>query len=309
MKTFGKALVSVLLVVVFVVLAIRYGGIDFAQVAESMKKFSPIVVGVALLSSAAQIAFMVLRFWSVAGGISLSRCSYAYLMGHLANNFAPARAGEALKIALLSRGPEARPVLVITGVFASDRVVDLGCFLTIVGLTAVFFGSQLKLPELTPTKVFSIAGFILVLAAIGFFVFRKYSSVLKPRWQEFKSGMAPLAKPVVLAQALAFSLGCWVAEVAALGLLTYGLGYNIGFGGLVTVLIALNLAISVAVSIANIGTFEAGVALALIPLGVAKEDAIAIAILHHALQLVSILFLASVRILTSLRTEQKQTAI
>ena len=64
--------------------------------------------------------------------------------------------------------------------------------------------------------------------------------------------------------------------------------FNLSLGELMFVLLVLNIAISVPVSFANVGPFEAAIALALTSFGMDGSKALAVATVHHAIQLITI---------------------
>src|SRR5207302_1548199 len=98
-------------------------------------------------------------------------------------------------------------------------------------------------------------------------------------------GLAALHGPFKLAAGVSLSLGAWLAELAALRVLCTALAFAPSPARLVLVLAALNLGISVPIGLANMGVYEAVLSLGLTHSGIPLATAAAIAMLHHALQL------------------------
>ena len=82
-----------------------------------------------------------------------------------------------------------------------------------------------------------------------------------------------------------FSLGAWTAELLAIRVLCGALGFPLSPPQLVLALVVLNFGISVPVSVANLGVYEAVLAFGLSRSGVPLPSAVAIATLHHGLEL------------------------
>jgi uncharacterized membrane protein YbhN (UPF0104 family) len=114
-----------------------------------------------------------------------------------------------------------------------------------------------------------------------------------PRWlerltrlrRELAQGLAALKDPTKLLASVCFSLGAWLVELLALRILCGALGFPLSLSALMLALGVLNLGISVPVSAANLGVYEGVLAMGLARSGVPLPSAIAIAALHHALQL------------------------
>jgi len=256
------------------------------------------------LSSAVQIVFMTLRFWFLLPNeVPLSKASQALIFGHLANNFAPARAGEALKIVFLNKGDHSLSLLTATGSFAADKIVDL---LSLI-LLFILFGSY-------RSSVFHFSlphwnWWILLLSFLGLsglVVLGIRKSKIREKIQvslaKLAFGFNSIKNPKRASLGLLFGVCCWASEVVALHLLCSAQGLSFSTGEIIGVICVLNLGLSLAVSIANLGTFEASMVYALTKLSCPPETALAIAICHHALQLISVVSLASFLAVKNIKT-------
>lgn len=269
--------------------------LQFEHILNSLGSFPKGTVLLVLLCSTVQIVFMVLRFWTLLPSeVPLSKASRCLIFGHLANNFAPARAGEALKIVLLSKGENPIPLLTATGSFAADRIADL--------LTLIFiffaFGAyrspvfQFSLPSLD-LRIALVLGLIF-LVLVGLLVTNPtIKNHVRAGLQKIAFGFRNLANPKKFSLSFLFGVSCWYAEVVALYLLCSAQGLPVSAGEIIGIIVILNLGLSLAFSVANVGTFEASMVFALSKLHCPTETAIAIAVCHHAIQLVAVVLLSS----------------
>lgn len=249
-------------------------------------------VAVVLLLVLCQLGFQVFRLWAILPrdvALTLSRTAYAFTVGEWFNIFTPARAGDALKVLLLNRAPGAAPPSLpkATGAVLADKIVDGGSLVLLCAVTGLFglirAGAQPRLPG--PRTVVG-AGAVVALLLLGI-------RWARPRWltrltlvrRELVKGLAALRDPVKLLASVSFSLGAWLAELLALRVLCTALGFPLSPPRLVLALAVLNLGISVPVSVANLGVYEAVLAFGLSRSGIPLPTAVAIATLHHALQL------------------------
>ena len=108
-------------------------------------------------------------------------------------------------------------------------------------------------------------------------------------WPRVQAGLESLtsaltARRVAAMPGLAFA--GWASEVVMLHLVLEALGLPSGAGVAALIVIAINVAITLPGVPANLGTFEAGVVVALGQAGVAQATALSFALLYHALHLV-----------------------
>jgi uncharacterized protein (TIRG00374 family) len=106
---------------------------------------------------------------------------------------------------------------------------------------------------------------------------------------KLQHGLTGVRQPRALALAFAASLVAWTLEVGVVLLTLRAIGLRLPVPAAFLVLAAVNLALAFPVAPpANVGTLELGATLALVEFGVAKERALAFAILYHLLQVVPI---------------------
>ncbi len=252
-----------------------------------------------------QVGLQAVRLWTIVPRdvpVTLGRVAYAFALGEWANIFAPARGGDALKVALLNRvaAPRVLTLGQATGAVLADKVVDAGSLVLLCGsmgaAALIDSGARIRVPH--PAIVAAVS-FLLLLMWLGV-------RSAQPRWlkrvaavrRELVRGLATLKDPVRIVTSTACSLGAWIAEVLALGVLCRALGAPLPVSLIVVALGALNVGISVPVGMANIGVYEGALALGLERSGAPLASAVAIATLHHLLELAGINLAAAVLTLT-----------
>ena len=250
-------------------------------------------LALALLLCLCQFGCQALRLWVLVPRdvhVTILRAAHAFAVGQWFNMLAPVRAGDAVKVILVNRNAGTpTSVATATGVVFADKIVDVGTLV----LLATSFGMarlmgaamEARLPGL---RLVAATGVVLALALLGLrWAPRPWLEKLTTLRRELVQGMAALKDPVRLLCGFSFSLGTWLAESLALGVLCAALGFPLSLPQIVLALVALNLGIAIQISVANLGVYEAVLALALSGSGIALPAAVAIATLHHALQLLS----------------------
>jgi uncharacterized membrane protein YbhN (UPF0104 family) len=96
-----------------------------------------------------------------------------------------------------------------------------------------------------------------------------------------------MAHPRAIFLAFAVGIAAWTAEALSLRILAGAVGYPLSPGALFTALIALNVGTAIPLTPAQIGTFEASLVYGLAMSGVPAGHGLAIATIHHVLQIAS----------------------
>ncbi len=257
-----------------------------------LPKFSIGCLAFVVFLDCLQIFFMSVRFWFLypkEHRTKIQNVFAAMSIGQTLNSFLPARAGDIYKITVLTPKPS-KPdftILTLTGILAADKLVDLTSFLVLIFI----FGSykenikSLSLEGLGSWKW--LLGIALILALLWPIFLKKYWSRIKIWLVAFLKGLKSLFSPKQLFFSLSFAIFVWLVEALALQQLSIYQSYPLTLTQCFFVLTLLNLAIAVPISVANIGPFEASIAFALKKLGMPLESALAIATVHHGLQVLS----------------------
>ena len=281
----------------------------FAEVARGFGRLSganPLLLGAAALGFLASSVSSVCawRTGLLACGVRLPvrPIAWRYAVGGLASTFSPAPAGEAVRIALVSRlVPAGGRAFTVTGIWAT--VGSVRAILT--GL--LFVGATLTLPAGARSGLL-LSGAVVIAAATLYFLRHKLHASRIAR-------LADAARGLVRAPRLAAALlGCVAAgigtRVLAAGCCAAALGVGHPWAAGFVIVAVLEIATMIPLSPGNIGVTTAAVALALQHRHVTLAPAVATGIALHAVEtLVGVTFgVAGVFALGS-RTVRRRIAI
>ncbi len=222
------------------------------------------------------------------------------IIGYMANNLLPARAGELVRAYVLG-DREHLSKMGTFGTIAVERLFD-GCVLVLMLLAAGsyvgFEDSKLRLIALVST-VFFLA------ALVGFYVLtlseerakrviHLFLRVLPARFESRAENMADqlvsslrsVHDPKSLALVLVFSVLAWTVEAGSYAVIGQGFNLGVGFGHYMLLLAAANLAIIIPTFFGGTGPFEWAAKLVLVGGGVSADVASAYSIIAHALILI-----------------------
>ncbi len=221
--------------------------------------------------------------------------SYA-IIGYMANNLLPARAGEIIRAYVLGERERVSKVGTL-GTIAVERLFD-GCVLVLMLLIAgalVGLGDgRLQVIAAASAVLFSVAlaGFywLTFTAArahrfVGFVLRRLPGSAgerLGPHVESLIDGIRSVHSWRTFLLVAVFSGLAWTVEAGAYAIIGRGFGIEIGFAHYVLLLAAANLAIIVPTFFGGTGPFEWAAKLVLVNAGVAGGLAGAYAIVAHA---------------------------
>lgn len=274
---------------------------NFHQWWASLGHFGWKTVGLALLAVLAQIGFMVNRLWVLCAKdarVPWPQAARAMSYGQCLNHFLPARAGDVVKALYLKRRGTGDnrdlPVTESAGVIIADKVVDTTALLLVI-LGAMITGSKRFLHSLQekPLWPFLIGGIAVLL--IAFLAYRWLrGSQHRHAMESFLEGLKAVLDPKRLILGVLWGVAVWLGEVLSMHILVSSQGYSFTYDQLVWVLLILNLGVAIPISIANVGTFEAAMSFGLSQLGMPLAPALAVATVHHALQIGGVLLWAGV---------------
>ena len=199
-----------------------------------------------------------------------------YAAGSLANTFAPANAGEVVRVALLSRamGSEGS-VFTVLGVSAAVAVMRV----TVVA--ALFVATAAS--SISAGRV-GIAVGALVLAACGLFLARRRLSGKVRHVLDVARGLA--AEPLAAVEMVGWVAACTGATILASAFVGAALGVPHALAAALVIVPAMELAKLLPITPGNVGLTSAAVAIALHTHGVPLEAAVAAGITLHAVETV-----------------------
>lgn len=215
--------------------------------------------------------------------VSIARLFRYTIVAFAASAIAPARAGEVLRVWTLKRR-DGVPVADSTAVAVAEKLLD--------GITMIALVAPVPwlLPDLPAWVGASIAGcaavallaFLVLYIVVGRATATAESSLVR----RLVAGMHVVRSPRRLVQASGALLIVWLADLAQVLLVLHALGIVVPLAGGLLILFAINLTIVVPSTPAQVGALEVGAIAACDLLGVPREQAMAFALLYHALQII-----------------------
>jgi len=225
------------------------------------------------------------RWWELMGARrpDFARCLRALVAGQLANALIPLRAGEVVSVGLLK--VEGGPLLAGGAALAGSKALDA---LVLAAFAAWLIGDA-ALDRSRPVLILAAA---LLLAGAA-------AAILKPEWRR-RLGSLPVARklhvpallevtqalrePRILAVVAGSVAIVWLAGLAANGLVLLGAGVSPSLPMMAGMLVAGYLTGVLPALPGRLGTFEAGIVLALTSVGVGVPQALAAAVMLHVCQ-------------------------
>lgn len=228
------------------------------------------------------------------------------IIGLMANNLIPARAGELARAYVLGERERISKTTSL-GTIAVDRLFDGVTLVPLLLIVAAFAGGDASFPagfgrNLNFAGLGIVMGILfgLAMGALFFLTFaqsgrdwlhrlvhRFAPSKLKPKVEgllhSFFEGLQALRSPVDLGVAWLMSLVSWTLEATMYYMIALAFGIHEGFHVFLLLTAAANLAIAIVASQGGIGPFELVVSTTVVAFGAAPEVASAYAIGLHAL--------------------------
>jgi uncharacterized membrane protein YbhN (UPF0104 family) len=192
-------------------------------------------------------------------------------VGYAGNNILPARAGEALRVFLVSGRVEASKREVL-GTIIAERVLDAAVL-----AIAFAFGAYGTLVSGSPIALLGIV--IVGIAAVALFPSRFHPTPSHPRLKWIVDSIGRLLAPTrnlvsregVLLFGLTFLI--WAIEATVYFLVAHAVGLGVSFDGAVFIMVVANFVSLIPAGPGYVGTFDAAVLFAARKLGEAKSAA------------------------------------
>jgi uncharacterized membrane protein YbhN (UPF0104 family) len=215
-------------------------------------------------------------------GVSTKRvdCYALTTVGYMGNNVLPARAGEALRVVLLSTRCEASKRTLISSIVA-ERLLDVIALLTIFVLTVYGVLSTADvLPTDRPLLVTGI-GVLLVLAAVvavwvlrAHHVFERVRDWLRPLADAPRALLAPWGLVLLVA-----TFVLWTVEASVYWSVARAIEMDISISGALYLVALTNFVAALPAAPGSLGTFDAAIAWGADKLGAAGSVALSYVIL------------------------------
>ena len=217
------------------------------------------------------------------------------LVSNMANNVAPARAGDLIRVQVPAQRYDVSRARLAATVFATESLLD-GMAFAVLGL----IGLALIDIEVFPTSVFwgflgLVAGGLIAVVPVAHLKLSegwecrgllaklpdRAQSALETAVPHFIDGLAVFRHGRLAAQAIALSFAAWLLEAAMFVLFGLAFGFHLSLPAWLLVMVVANVISAVPVLPSNIGPYEVALKEVLQALGVASGVAGGFAIATH----------------------------
>ncbi len=276
-------------------IAVAARGIDLGRAAALLGDVRPGPLAIAAVALVAQLGLRSLR-WSLLlpsgprGRVAARRLVPIVLIGYLGNAVLPARLGDPLRAVLVGR----REAILASSAFGSvvlERAIDTLTLALIAVPAAVAVGAP-DWAIRSAILVAAIAATVIGLAqtTLPATVLRRAGPRVRPAWrswlgrlERFLEAMNGRGRGRALAGAAALSVGAWLLDGVTYWAVAQSLGIDLSPAGAMLVSAITVLGTAVPSAPGYVGTFELAASATARGLGVPPEEALAFALLVHAL--------------------------
>lgn len=281
---------------VFLYLAFR--GQDFQEIRNALERTNYWYVIPAVGLYFIGVYLRTFRWaWVLRGVVPLQTSALfsVVVIGYMANNVLPLRAGELVRSYVLSTRTGLRKTSILATI-AVERLFDGLTMLLFILVASIFVGltDQLQTVTYFAAGLFgAVVLFLLVLTtsrARELLISRllpMLPDAIRTRAEQFLesifAGLSVMRRRNDLIVVSGVSILAWLFEAAMYLVISFGFGLELGIAAILLVTAVANLATLIPSSPGYVGPFEAGVLLALVgAVGIQREVAISFAIVVHA---------------------------
>ena len=292
-----------LTLVILVMLVLFATRVNWHSTWAAMRAASPSVLLAAALVNIASIVVKGVRWWVFLrpiGVTSLPLALRATFAGAGLNNVLVANGGEAARVVFVARSAHV-PSAKVVATLALERLFELVGYVVLLALAATF----LDLPHtLERVKPFAIAALVLMGVLLVWLVRRPdvVETVAGPKpasWQgrlkaygsRFVQTIGAVSNGPRFIAALLLSVAAWALQVTTYQLTAQAAHFPMTTVATVTALLAVNLGFALRATPGNVGLFQAAYAATAVAFGLDRDQAIAVAFLIQAQQILPVTLL------------------
>lgn len=269
-------------------------GFDFASLKEGIAHLKWPYTSLGVLMFVLVISLRALRWLIVLQSVVSVRFGEVFPtvgLGYLANNVLPARGGELVRAAALSR-KTGESFAEIAGSLIADRVLDLIGFFFVMLLAARLLPWN-RVP-IVPVSVAAVVGLA------GMFLFTKILSRVRPEAsrglmqkllsfaKKLGAGFSAIRSPGRVAALIGLSTCIWMTDVLSAVVQARAFGLELSFLKACGLLVGIATGVSIPAAPGFVGTYEFFGKGALTMMGVPPDSALAFVVYLHFVQLVTV---------------------
>ena len=295
MKRFGRLTLQVglgsAISIACLLLVLRFVDIDQVTVILSRTTFPLVLVAVAAI-----MVDVLLRAWrwrvlvAPLTVVPLGRVMAYLLLGYLANNVLPGRAGELVRSHYLGDREGTSRVSVL-GTVLVERIADVVALLLLSAVAWWMTGAAPALGGLLVIGLLGGAGAVSMLAAaiilpgrnrLLSWVATRLPAAIMSAGARLRAGLVVVRSPRTLLASVALTLTAWVTTAAVFAAAAGAIGFQISPAQVLLVAAATNLATAIPSAPGYVGTFEFAVVATAGAIGLGTAPALAMGVLVHA---------------------------
>ena len=289
----NRLIASIFVVVLLLVLVMKSGAVSWDRVLSSLQGIGTVNLLLALCMALIQYLCLSLRFVVLLpeAEVRKLRICRIFVNGQLINHLLPARAGDLYKVLAVKRAssrPDFSTAYVVSAVVIERLLAALVLLALVVVMVDWTVVDVRDLPFSDSGRRFELGLLVVLITGLALYYVQTKLPRLRRWLQELKRSFLTILDLRRFLLAAGLSVVVWTAEEMAMKLLAAPLAVEIELGQGMLILLLLNIGIAVPVTLANIGIYEAALVLGMGLWGIGTNQAIAIALSHHALQLLAL---------------------
>ncbi len=288
----GRAVLGMAVSIVALGLVVR--SVDLAAAFEALRNADPRWVALLVAFIAADVVLRAVR-WRVllapVAAVSFRDTLASLLVGYLANNVLPARLGEIVRSHDLGERTGVSRSTVL-GTIVIERVVDTFVVVSIAA-AAILILSVRGVVASAVMVGFAVTALLVVGVAVGIYAHRLPGAdrlrTFLGRWPRvrqalvrLRTGLTVASDGRAMAAAVVLSIGSWSCTVFAFAAAAQAVGVEPTMGQAALLAAGTNLATAIPAAPGYVGTFELAAVTIAASVGIAREPALAFAVLVHA---------------------------
>jgi uncharacterized protein (TIRG00374 family) len=299
----SRALHLGLTLLILVMLVIFATKVNWHQIWAEISSASRTMLLAAALVNLASIVVKAIRWWVFLrpiGATSLALALRATFAGAGLNNVLVANGGEAARVVFVSRSAHIASAKVLA-TLALERLFELVGYFFMLSLAATFLELPPSLEKVKPVAI----GVLIAMCALLVWLLKRpdvIEAVAGPKpltWQgrlkqygsRFLGTIAEVSSGPRFIAALLLSVLAWALQVATYQLTAQAAHFQMTTVSTIAALLAVNLGFALRATPGNVGVFQAAYAATAVAFGLDKNEAIAVAFLIQAQQILPVTML------------------
>jgi uncharacterized protein (TIRG00374 family) len=302
-KAVSRSLRLLLSAVIIAALIVFARKVNWHTTWRSITEASGLVLVAAAAVNLVSLALKGVRWWIFlrpVGARSLWMALKATVAGAGLNNILVANGGEAARVVFVARAAHVQSAKVLA-TLALERMFELIGYVILLALSVSFLELPGSIAKLRPVAWIALAGIAVFLV----FLVRRPDGLAPTNpapagsWRartgaylkHFGRTIGDLSTGPRFGAALALSVGIWALQVWTYALTARAAHFNLSLVGTVAAILAVNLGFALRPTPGNVGLFQAAYALIAVGFGMDKDQAIAVAFLIQAQQIIPVTLL------------------